>query len=94
MAASIKLTFSLGWEPKTFEALEKSLSEWSKLGFKKIDNSNLPENELNARLVAPDGLNGKMFIVYTNYKNILYYNCSHYYALTVGLLSDNIISYN
>ena len=75
-------------------SIEKSLSEWTKLGFKKIDNSNLPENGLNARLVAPDGLNGKMFIVYPNYKNILYYNCSHYYALTVGLLSDNIISYN
>ena len=28
------------------------------------------------------------FIVYDNYLNILSYNCSNYYGLSVGLLSD------
>ena len=28
---------------------------------------------------------------YQNYKNILYYNCSSYYAVSIGLLSDEII---
>ena len=28
--------------------------------------------------------------VYPNYKNILYYNCSSYYAISIGLLSDEI----
>jgi membrane-bound lytic murein transglycosylase B len=42
-------------------------------------------------LIAPDGINGRMFIVYQNYKNILYYNCSSYYAVSIGLLSDEII---
>ena len=51
----------------------------------------IDENNLNARLVAPDGVNGRMFIVYQNYKNILYYNCSSYYAIAIGLLSDEII---
>ena len=69
----------------------KSLSEWNKLGFTKINGDPLPiRNDLEARLIAPDGLNGKMFIVYPNYKNILYYNCSSYYAVSVGLLSDQI----
>ena len=31
-----------------------------------------------------------MFLVYPNYKNILYYNCSSYYAISIGLLSDKI----
>jgi len=31
-----------------------------------------------------------MFLVYPNYKNILYYNCSSYYAISIGLLSDEI----
>jgi membrane-bound lytic murein transglycosylase B len=70
-----------------------TLSEWSELGFFNINGTNLPNrNDLEARLIAPDGTNGRMFIVYPNYKNILYYNCSSYYAISVGLLSDEIIN--
>ena len=47
-------------------------------------------NNLEARLVSPDGINNRMFLVYPNYKNILYYNCSSYYAISIGLLSDEI----
>ena len=70
-------------------SVKKSLNEWHSLGFKKIDGSNLLNNKnIYAQLIAPDGLNGRMFLVYQNYKSILYYNCSHYYAITIGLLSD------
>ena len=72
-------------------SISKSLNEWSKLGFKKVNGQSLPNrNNLEARLIAPDGLQGRMYIVYPNYKNILYYNCSSYYAISVGLLSDKI----
>ena len=72
-------------------SIAKSLPEWSELGFKTINNTILPQRpDLEARLVAPDGVNGRMFLVYPNYKNILYYNCSSYYALSIGLLSDKI----
>jgi len=72
-------------------SISKKLSDWSKLGFKKIDGSALPiRDDLEARLIAPDGIEGRIFIVYPNYKNILYYNCSSYYAISVGLLSDKI----
>ena len=71
-------------------SVEKTLNEWSELGFKKLNNSNLSSFDIQARLVAPDKLKGRMFLVYSNYKPILYYNCSHYYALTIGLLSDAI----
>ncbi len=68
-----------------------TLSKWSNLGFTKINGDPLPiRNDLEARLIMPDGLDGRMFIVYPNYKNILYYNCSSYYAVSVGLLSDKI----
>jgi membrane-bound lytic murein transglycosylase B len=72
-------------------SISKKLSEWHKLGFKKLDGSPLPKrNDLEARVIAPDGFDGRFFIVYQNYKNILYYNCSSYYAISVGLLSDKI----
>ena len=68
-----------------------TLLEWSNLGFKKINGDPLPiRDNLEARLIMPDGIDGRMFIVYPNYKNILYYNCSSYYAVSVGLLSDKI----
>jgi len=74
-------------------SISKSLKEWSELGFKNINNTKLPQrNDLETRLVAPDGVNGRMFLVYPNYKNILYYNCSSYYAISIGLLSDKIIN--
>ncbi len=70
-------------------SIAKKLSEWSKLGFTNVSGDPLPiRNDLEARLIMPDGLKGRMFIVYPNYKNILYYNCSSYYAVSVGLLSD------
>ena len=72
-------------------SIPKTLSEWSKLGFTKVNGDPLPiRNDLEARLIMPDGIDGRMFIVYPNYKNILYYNCSSYYAISVGLLSDKI----
>ena len=70
-----------------------TLFEWSKLGFTKINGDPLPlRNDLEARLIAPDGSKGRIFIVYPNYKNILYYNCSSYYAVSIGLLSDKFIN--
>ena len=72
-------------------SISKNLAEWQSLGFRSVDGENLPNiNDLEARLVAPDGINGRMFLVYQNYKNILYYNCSSYYAIAIGLLSDAI----
>ena len=74
-------------------SISKTLNEWSKLGFTDIDGHQLPNrNDLESRLVMPDGIDGDIFIVYPNYKNILYYNCSSYYAISIGLLSDKIIN--
>ena len=67
------------------------LMEWNELGFRNIDGSTLPKNDtIDARLIAPDGIEGRLFLVYQNYKNLLYYNCSSYYAVSIGLLSDEI----
>ena len=74
-------------------SVAKTLSEWNNLGFRKLNGDNLPNrNDLEARLIVPDSLKDKIYLVYPNYKNILYYNCSSYYAVSVGLLSDKIIN--
>lgn len=89
---SLKQNNPIGCGAVKSRSVAKSLSEWSELGFLDINGRKLPSREnLESRLIAPDGLKGRMFLVYPNYKNILYYNCSSYYAVSVGLLSDQII---
>ena len=88
---SLKQKNPIGCGAVKSRTIAKKLSEWKDLGFTKINGDPLPmRNDLEARLIAPDGVGGRMFIVYPNYKNILYYNCSSYYAVSVGLLSDKI----
>ena len=60
------------------------------MGFKKTDGKNLPKVNINASLLMPDGINGKKFLVYSNFKTIKKYNNSNYYALSVGILSDGV----
>ena len=63
------------------------------VAFRDMYGNNLPDNDIiDARLIAPDGIKGRIFLVYQNYKNILYYNCSSYYAVSIGMLSDEIIN--
>ena len=64
------------------------LPDWAKMGFTSIDGNALPERALMARLVLPDGPEGRAFLVYANYDAILRWNRSNYFAIAVGQLSD------
>jgi len=50
----------------------------------------LPTRDLMASIVRPDGEGERAFIVYSNYRAILKWNRSHYFAISIGLLSDQI----
>ena len=65
-----------------------SMREWRGLGVAPLGR-NLPENEM-ATLLEPDGPGQRAYLLTTNYRAILDYNCSNYYALSVGLLADAI----
>jgi membrane-bound lytic murein transglycosylase B len=69
---------------------DKKLSEWQKLGFRKANGDDLPKRDLVAMLSMPDGKNGDAFLVYDNYKRILKWNRSDYFATAVGYLSDSL----
>jgi membrane-bound lytic murein transglycosylase B len=80
--------------PKNFDrALEgkttiKPVSEWASLGVLTEDGKPLPNQHLNASIVEPYG--GPTFMAFPNYKMILHYNNSIYYAGAVGYLADKI----
>jgi membrane-bound lytic murein transglycosylase B len=65
--------------------VRRPLSDWKRLGVRRADGGALPNAAVTAGLVD---VGERKFLVYPNYDAILAYNCAHYYALTVALISD------
>jgi membrane-bound lytic murein transglycosylase B len=65
----------------------RTTKEWSKLGAKLLNGHSLPKNDAAAALVRGDK---RFFLVSANYDALLGYNCANSYAVTIGLLSDQI----
>jgi membrane-bound lytic murein transglycosylase B len=63
----------------------KSVAQWQRLGVRVDDN--LPGN-MQASIVQPDG--GPAMMVFNNFKVIMKWNRSTYYAGTVGYMADRI----
>lgn len=71
--------------------VKKTLSEWARLGVTLPTGGSIPTSpDMPASIVAPDGLNGPAFLVYDNYRVIMRWNKSTYFATSVGLLADSI----
>ena len=70
----------------------KKISYWQTQGVRRIDGADLPKRALDSQIIT-DKLDGRSFLVYGNYRAIMRWNRSNYFALSVGLLSD-IISQN
>ncbi|MEP3051742.1 MAG: lytic murein transglycosylase [Erythrobacter sp.] len=67
----------------------KQVSEWRELGIQ--PQRPLPANTM-ASLFQPDGPGTPAWLLTGNYRVILEYNCSNYYAMSVGLLADEIVN--
>lgn len=66
-----------------------TMGQWRALGVTPVRRS-LPEGE-TAMLIEPDGRGATAYLLTGNYKAILKYNCSNFYALSVGLLANAIV---
>jgi transcriptional regulator with XRE-family HTH domain len=64
-----------------------SVSEWRARGV--IPQRFIPDDAI-AALFEPDGPAAPGYLLTQNYRVILEYNCSNYYAMSVGLLADEI----
>lgn len=65
-----------------------TVTEWGNVGIRDGNGKVLPRAKVAASLSQPDGVDGRAFLAYGNYRVFLRYNCSDYYAIAVGLLSD------
>ncbi|KTC97254.1 lytic murein transglycosylase [Legionella geestiana] len=70
----------------------KTASEWNALGVRTESGKELPWPNLPASIVQPFG--GPTFLAYPNYRMILRYNNSIYYAGAIGYLADKICKRN
>lgn len=70
------------------KSIVKSVREWNAMGVRTESGQALPYENLQASIVQP--LGGPVFLAYPNYKMILRYNNSIYYAGAIGYLADNI----
>ena len=71
--------------------VKHDLETWKKMGVKLENGHALPVVKgMKASIVMPDGLKGPAYLVYNNYRVIMKWNKSTYFATSVGLLADRI----
>lgn len=75
----------------TGRKLTKPLAKWQRLGVRKADGRDLPTRDLKASIISPEKNSLEpVFIAYHNYRVILKWNRSDYFAIAVGTLSDRL----
>jgi membrane-bound lytic murein transglycosylase B len=77
--------------PRVFERHSgwRRIAEWRGLGVTP-QGGNWPADTVLATLLEPDGPGATAYLLTSNYRVILDYNCSNFYALSVGLLADAV----
>jgi len=78
---------------------KRSVAEFARLGVVAYDGSPLPLEssshaaKMQALLVAPNGVDAPMFLIYDNFALIMKWNAAQSYALSVGLLADELVEH-
>jgi membrane-bound lytic murein transglycosylase B len=68
----------------------KSVADWQAAGVKPLAGGALPAGALSASIIRPSGPGGRAFLVLSNFRVVMRYNNSTYYATAGGLLADRI----
>jgi membrane-bound lytic murein transglycosylase B len=70
--------------------VKKTINEWQALGVRRSDGSDLPVRDLKASIIYSEGAGSAAYMIYNNYRTILKWNRSTYFAVAVGTLADRI----
>jgi membrane-bound lytic murein transglycosylase B len=70
--------------------VKRPTGEWGRLGVRSPDAGPLASRESEASLVMPDGVDGPALLVYENFRVIMKWNKSTYFAASVGYLADSM----
>ena len=84
--------------PKAFDYVladnktARSLNEWKKLGLTLADGREIPNEDMQAKLLLVSDYRGPAFLVYDNFSVIKRWNNADKYAVSVGHLADRIVN--
>ncbi len=67
-----------------------TMDEWRARGIR-TESGSWPRGDIQATLLEADGPGRTAYLLTGNYRAILDYNCSNFYALSVGILADEIV---
>ena len=68
----------------------RTVTDWDALGITNAQGNALGNSDLNSYLVMPAGHEGPTFLAYPNFRVIMRWNNSEFYAIAVGRLADQI----
>ncbi|WP_424589363.1 lytic murein transglycosylase [Buttiauxella sp.] len=68
----------------------KTVTQWKKLGVTLKDGKPLHASNRKAWIVTPDDNLGRSFLVYNNFRTIMHWNRSYYFAISIGTMADAI----
>ena len=68
--------------------IRKPIAEWQRLGVRSLGGGDLPTKVREASLILPSGPQGSALLIYDNFRAILRWNNSSYFAAAVGYLAD------
>jgi membrane-bound lytic murein transglycosylase B len=70
--------------------IAKPIADWTALGVRAADGGPLPSGDPPGSLLQPGGSDGPAFLIFENFRVLLRWNRSNYFATAVGLLADRI----
>ena len=68
----------------------QAITSWDQMGITKANGESLGSSDEKGYVVVPAGHNGPAFIAYHNFRIIMRWNNSEFYAISVGKLADQI----
>jgi len=81
-----------GFDPRgTGLKIIKPIQTWHTMGVRRSDGGNLPIASMKGSIILPDDTLSPAFLVYHNFRVLMKWNRSIYFATSVGLLADAIV---
>ncbi|MGE4755545.1 lytic transglycosylase domain-containing protein [Yersinia enterocolitica] len=66
----------------------KTVAQWQQLGV--APKGSVANPDLRAWVIVPDDVQGRAFLVYDNFRTIMHWNRSYYFAISIGMMADSI----
>jgi membrane-bound lytic murein transglycosylase B len=76
---------------QTGTSVRKTVTEWNRLGIRRVDGAPLGNADMLGSIVLPSGAQGPAFLTYQNFRTTMVWNRSTFYAISVGHLADRFV---